>query len=322
MDQLVELPAAEGALPSATAASGRRLEGTRAGVGGTRGTGGASDTGGGRRAAAGGSGRSVALMVRRIVLGVSVPIAVIVVWETIAQMQIIPTALLPSPQAVVGAIGIWAMGGSNVFYSGLLLGDLGATLGRVLGGFALAAVVGVGIGVLIGRSRIMEEILLPTLRALGPVPPTTWIPIAIVFFGLGEQTNIALTFIGAVFPVVASSTVAVLGVDRTLLRAGRMMGYGTLNLTARIVVPAALPGIVGGLQIGLGLSWMMAVTSEMLAVHSGLGYTLWNAYNYLNYPGVFAAMVVIGLCGLATDILFRLITRPVLRWHVATGVRA
>jgi NitT/TauT family transport system permease protein len=261
-------------------------------------------------------------MVRKLVLGVSLPLAVIVVWELVVHLAIIPEALLPAPETVLGAIGGWAFGGSHLFYSGQLLADLTSTLIRVIGGFLLAAVVGVAVGTLIGRSRLFEELLLPTLRALGPVPPTTWIPIAIVFFGLGEQTNIVLTFIGAVFPVLASTTVAVLGVDRALLRAGRMMGFGTMKLTLRVVLPAALPGVVGGLQIGLGLSWMMAVTSEMLAVHSGLGYTLWNAYNYLDYPGVFAAMIVIGLSGLATDVILRTAVRPVLRWHADTGVRA
>jgi NitT/TauT family transport system permease protein len=261
-------------------------------------------------------------MVRKWVLGISLPIAVVAVWELVVHLRVIPEALLPAPETVLGALGSWAFGGSNLFYSGQLFTDLTSTLIRVLGGFILAALMGVAVGTLIGRSRLFEELLLPTLRALGPVPPTTWIPIAIVFFGLGEQTNIALTFIGAVFPVLASTIVAVLGVDRALLRAGRMMGFGTMKLTLRVILPAALPGIVGGLQIGLGLSWMMAVTSEMLAVHGGLGYTLWNAYNYLNYPGVFAAMAVIGLCGFGTDVILRSAARPVLRWHADTGVRA
>jgi NitT/TauT family transport system permease protein len=112
------------------------------------------------------------------------------------------------------------------------------------------------------------------------------------------------------------------GVGRDLLRAGRMMGQNRLQLIWSVVFPAALPGIVGGLRIGLGLSWMMAVTSEMLAVHSGLGYTLWNAYNYLDYPAVFAAMIITGLCGLVTDIALRAATRPTLRWHTDTGVRS
>ena len=259
---------------------------------------------------------------RRLVLGISIPVAIIVVWEVVVHLEVIPAALLPAPETVLSSLAAWAFGGSTMFFSGHLLHDLTSTLGRVLGGFAIAAVVGVALGTLIGRSRLSEELLLPTFRALGPVPPTTWIPIAIVFFGLGGQTNIVLTFIGAVFPILASTTVAVLSVDRALLRAGRMMGFGTMKLTASVILPAALPGVVGGLQIGLGLSWMMAVTSEMLAVHSGLGYTLWNAYNYLNYPGVFAAMLMIGLSGLTTDLILRTLTRPVLRWHADIGVRS
>jgi ABC-type nitrate/sulfonate/bicarbonate transport system permease component len=112
------------------------------------------------------------------------------------------------------------------------------------------------------------------------------------------------------------------GVGRDLLRAGRMMGDGRAGLIGHVVLPSAFPGIVGGLRIGLGLSWMMAVTSEMLAVHNGLGYTLWNAYNYLDYPAVFAAMIVTGICGLLTDALLLAATRPATRWHAETGVRS
>jgi NitT/TauT family transport system permease protein len=125
-----------------------------------------------------------------------------------------------------------------------------------------------------------------------------------------------------VFPIVASTAVAVSAVGRDLLRAGRMIGHSRAGVVWHVVLPAALPGIVGGLRIGLGLSWMMAVTSEMLAVHSGLGYTLWNAYNYLDYPAVFAAMIVTGLCGLATDALLLTVARPATRWHAETGVRS
>jgi NitT/TauT family transport system permease protein len=253
-----------------------------------------------------------------------VPACVIAFWQLVVSANLFPSALIPGPLTVLSTAEIW-LGTRHtpvMFYSGQMFSDIGATLVRVLVGFVLASVVGCALGTAIGVSRLVDGLLSPLLKILGPIPPITWIPVAIVIFGIGQDANFALTFVGAVFPVIAATAVAVSGVGRDLLRAGRMMGDGRAGLIGHVVLPSAFPGIVGGLRIGLGLSWMMAVTSEMLAVHNGLGYTLWNAYNYLDYPAVFAAMIVTGICGLLTDALLLAATRPATRWHAETGVRS
>ncbi len=263
--------------------------------------------------------------VRRALVGSVIPLGLLGLWQMLDVVGVFPKALVPPPSTVWSTLGSWLDGSGragNMFYAGHLSSDVSATLGRVLVGFALAGAIGVALGTAIGVSRWTEEALTPLFRILGPVPPITWIPIAIVVLGIGQKTNYFLTFLGAVFPVIASTSVTVAGVGRDLLRAGRMMGRRGIGLIATVVLPASLPGILGGLRIGLGLSWMMAVTSEMLAVHSGLGYTLWNAYNYLDYPAVFAAMIVTGLCGLVTDSAVRFASRRALRWHTDTGVRS
>jgi NitT/TauT family transport system permease protein len=260
----------------------------------------------------------------RVLLGLIVPAAVLACWQVVVSVNLFPSALIPGPVATARTAEIW-LGTRHtpvMFYSGHMFSDIGATLVRVLVGFALASAAGVALGTAIGTSRLVDGLFSPLLRILGPIPPITWIPVAIVIFGIGQDANFALTFVGAVFPVIAATAVAVSGVSRDLLRAGRMMGDGRPGLIWHVVLPSAFPGIVGGLRIGLGLSWMMAVTSEMLAVHSGLGYTLWNAYNYLDYPAVFAAMIVTGICGLLTDALLRAATAKATRWHAETGVRS
>lgn len=260
----------------------------------------------------------------RIGLGLIVPVLVLAGWQLVVAANLFPSALIPGPLTVLDTAENWlgTRQSPSMFYTGHMFSDIGATLVRVLVGFALASVIGVALGTAIGVSRLVDGLLSPLLRILGPIPPITWIPVAIVLFGIGQQANFALTFVGAVFPVIAATAVAVSGVGRDLLRAGRMMGDGRAGLIGHVVLPSAFPGIVGGLRIGLGLSWMMAVTSEMLAVHNGLGYTLWNAYNYLDYPAVFAAMIVTGICGLLTDALLLAATRPATRWHAETGVRS
>lgn len=260
----------------------------------------------------------------RIVLGLLVPAVIIGAWWFVTATGMLPSAVMPSPADTWNALLMWigVRSTPQLFYTGMLFNDLTATLGRVAFGYLLATVVGVILGIAIGVWRTADEVFTPTIRVLGPIPPVTWLPVVIVILGVGPSANLALIFIGAVFPIVASTVTAVSGVNRELLRAGRMMGQGQFGLIHHVIFPASLPGIVGGMRIGLGLSWMMAVTSEMLAVHSGLGYTLWNAYNYFNYPGVFAAMIVTGICGLATDSALQLLMRRPTRWHSETGVRA
>ena len=260
----------------------------------------------------------------RIGLGLIIPILILGLWEFVTATQLLPSAVMPGPVDVWESFLNWA-GASRtpqMFYTGMLFVDAGATLGRVALGFLTATVIGVALGIAIGVWRTADEVFTPTIRVLGPIPPVTWLPVVIVVLGVGPASNLALIVIGGAFPVIASTITAVSGVNRELLRAGRMMGRGKLSLIGHVIFPAALPGILGGMRIGLGLSWVMAVTSEMLAVHSGLGYTLWNAYNYFNYPGVFAAMIITGLCGLVTDFLLQLSMRRFTRWHVETGVRA
>jgi NitT/TauT family transport system permease protein len=260
----------------------------------------------------------------RISLGLIIPVLILGLWEFVTATQILPSAVMPGPVEVWESFLNWAgvTHTPRMFYTGMLFVDAGATLGRVACGFLMATVIGVALGIAIGVWRTADEIFTPTIRVLGPIPPVTWLPVVIVILGVGPASNLALIVIGGAFPVIASTITAVSGVNRELLRAGRMMGRGQLSLIGHVIFPAALPGILGGMRIGLGLSWVMAVTSEMLAVHSGLGYTLWNAYNYFNYSQVFAAMIITGLCGLATDFLLQLSMRRFTRWHVETGVRA
>lgn len=268
--------------------------------------------------------RRVGPRLGRICLGAIAPVLFIAAWQFVVSHDILPSAVVPGPGKVLNTFQIWlgTKKTPQMFYSHKLFSDIGATLVRVIVGFTLATVVGVLLGTAIGVWRLADNLLTPSFRVLGPIPPVTWIPVVIVIFGVGQSANLALTFIGALFPVIASTVTAVSGVNRELLRAGRMMGQSQLGLIRHVILPAALPAVVGGLRIGLGLSWMMAVTSEMLAVHSGLGYTLWNAYNYFDYPGVFAAMIVTGLCGLLSDIILQLAMRKPTQWHTETGVRS
>jgi NitT/TauT family transport system permease protein len=192
---------------------------------------------------------------------------------------------------------------------------------RVFGGFALASALGILAGVAIGWSRVFEKTLEPTLQMLRPIPPVSWIPLAIIWFGIANKPAIFLVFLGAFFPVLMNTIHGVKTVDHNLVRAGAMMGATGRQLLTGIVFPAALPSIFSGLRIAIGSAWMLTVTAEMVAVKSGLGYVLWDSYYFLRYDLVLAAMISIGLLGYLSDLGLKAIMARVLHWQSATTVQ-
>jgi NitT/TauT family transport system permease protein len=192
---------------------------------------------------------------------------------------------------------------------------------RVFGGFALASALGILAGVAIGWSRVFEKTLEPTLQMLRPIPPVSWIPLAIIWFGIADKPAIFLVFLGAFFPVLMNTIHGVKTVDHNLVRAGAMMGATGRQLLTGIVFPAALPSIFSGLRIAIGSAWMLTVTAEMVAVKSGLGYVLWDSYYFLRYDLVLAAMISIGLLGYLSDLGLKAIMARVLHWQTATTVQ-
>jgi len=252
-----------------------------------------------------------------------VPALLIAGWEAFARSGMLPPALLPAPSAVLHALGDWVFGFDETTqtYSGHWLRDAFASAFRVFGGFALASLLGILAGVAIGWSRLFEKTLEPTLQMLRPIPPVSWIPLAIIWFGIADKPAIFLVFLGAFFPVLMNSIHGVKTVDHNLVRAGAMMGANGRQMLTDIVLPAALPSIFAGLRIAVGSAWMLTVTAEMVAVKSGLGYVLWDSYYFLRYDIVLAAMISIGLLGYLSDLGLKAIMARTLRWQQTTTVQ-
>ncbi|MGJ7538505.1 MULTISPECIES: ABC transporter permease [unclassified Variovorax] len=253
-----------------------------------------------------------------------VPVLVLVGWELFSRSGILPRALLPAPSQVLVAWADWvfATDGNTQSYSGRWIFDTLASASRVFAGFALATLLGVGIGMAIGWSHTVEKLIEPLLQVLRPVPPVSWIPLAIIWFGIADKPAIFLVFLGSFFPVLLSTIHGVKTCDRNLLRAGAMAGGSPRKLLGHIVFPAALPSIFSGLRIAIGSAWMLTVTAEMVAVKSGVGYVLWDSYYFLRYDLVIAAMVSIGLLGFLSDLAIKLIAARVLRWQRGSTLQA
>lgn len=247
---------------------------------------------------------------------VLVPAAVILIWQYVPLALHTRSSVFPNFAAVMRGWGTWVFGTKSTTnaFSGTWLDSLATSLSRVLEGFGLGTACALVAGLAFGYFRIAARMFDPTIQLLRPIPLTAWVPVSIVWFGIDRTTALFLIGLGTFFPVYLGTSNAVRLVDRVFVRAGEMMGCGRFSLLARVVLPAAFPTILTSIRLGLGFAWLMVVLAEELAVTSGLGYSLWDAYNFTNTTVVIAAMLSIGLAGFCSDVLFRIITAPLVRW--------
>jgi NitT/TauT family transport system permease protein len=219
------------------------------------------------------------------------------------------TRVLPSPLQV-------ERGMLELFHKNVLWQDIGSSLGRVAIGFGAATVLGIPLGLILGWYPAANQVVNPVMQILRPISPIAWIPVAIIFFGVGNNAAVFLIFLGAFFPIVVACVNGVSNVPSFYRRAGRNFGLAPAQLLTRVIFPAALPQIIVGLRLALGIAWLVVVAAEMVAVDSGLGYLVIDSRNSgKRYDLVVAAMIMIGVIGLALDLGFRrLETIKSIRW--------
>lgn len=215
---------------------------------------------------------------------------------------------LPSPLEVLDAF--------FTFFSGEALGHIQASTIRVLCGFGIAAVLGVGLGILIGWFRVIEDLVFLPLEILRPIPAVAWIPLAILMLPNSEAGMIYITFIGAFFPILISTIRGVEGSDILLLRVGQCLGAKQWHIFKDIVIPGALPNIASGLVIGMGNSWFCLVTAEILAGRFGVGYFTWESYVVSKYPPIVMGMLLIGFLGAFSTFFLDRVLRRLMPWRV------
>jgi len=204
---------------------------------------------------------------------------------------------------------------SELFRQGVLLKNVVASVFRVAWGFAIATCVGVPLGVLLGRVAVLHELVNPNIQLLRPISPIAWLPIATLLFGQvrwfdpSDLSAIFLIFLSSFFTITTAAASAVGAIDRKYLRSAANFGVTGFALVRRVLLPAALPQVLTGLRLALGVAWVVVVAAEMLGVQSGLGFQVNDARNNLRYDLVVAAMVVIGFIGLGLDAGMRALER-------------
>ncbi|RYX94289.1 MAG: ABC transporter permease [Comamonadaceae bacterium] len=255
---------------------------------------------------------------KQLILGAIVPVTVLVFWQFAASRPDM-AGIVPTPLAVLAGWKDWMFGAGGMGlnpYSGTWLSNVQYSGMRVLQGFAMAALLGVPLGLVIGWSKLGSQLFDPTIQGLRPIPITAWLPFSIALFGIRDMGSIFLIFLGGFYAIVVNTTQGARDVERNLMRAATMMGATKSQLLRRVVFPSAMPSIFTGLRIGLGISWTAVIVSEMVAVKSGLGYVLWDAYYVGRMDIVLADMVSIGVMGYLSDRLIVLLEQRVLRWRI------
>jgi NitT/TauT family transport system permease protein len=233
---------------------------------------------------------------------------VVAVWWSVVVYNESP--IFPTPwQVVTGTL--------ELARDGTLWEHIGSSLYRVGIGFGLAMLVGIPLGLWMGWVGAAYRTFNPIFQMLRPISPIAWIPLAILWFGVGDLSPIFLIFISSVFPLIVQTTSGVHTIDRRYLRAAANFGVSRRLLFRRVVIPAVLPEIIIGMRIGIGVAWLVVVAAEMIALRSGLGYLIMDSRNAGNrYDLVIASMIIIGLIGLMLDGITRLLERlKTVRWR-------
>src|SRR5438128_3674942 len=217
-------------------------------------------------------------------------------------------ANVPTPARVVNdAMALFATRGFWV--------HIAASLERIYLGFAIATVLGVGLGLLIGWFRVAEDLLFPPIELLRPIPAVAWVPISIMLWPTERASIVFITGLGAFFPIVLNTIHGVEGIDRGLVRAAMSLGAGRASIFREVVIPGALPNIVTGLSVGMGVSWICLISAEMISGQYGVGYFTWVAYGIVKYSSIIVGMLTIGVLGMISSTLIRLAGAWLMPWR-------
>jgi len=228
------------------------------------------------------------------------PVIIIVIWYiATVPLHLVETYIMPNPYMVVDA-------GYELIISGQLLQDTISTLTNVFCGLILGTVVGVSLGVLLGWSKTLEDMSSVVVGVLRPIPPVAWIPFSILWFGIGLLQASILIFIGCVFPILIYTIDGVKRTDKVLIEAGNTLGTNNFQTITKIVFPSALPTIITGTKVGVGIALMCTVSAEMVSSGgTGLGHLILTASQVFNTGAVVIGMATIGVIGICFDLLFR-----------------
>lgn len=243
-----------------------------------------------------------------ILLGSILPIILVLAWELLSRQGVFPAYQLPAPTTIVATIREMAQ-------DGILWGHIGITTYRVFAGFLIGAVAAVILGSLVGFYKKAEQLFDPMIQAFRSIPSLAWVPLFILWMGIGEPSKVTMIAVGVFFPVYLNIVSGIIGIDRKLIEVGKIYGLNTFQLIGRVVLPASLPSFLVGLRSGLGLGWMFVVAAELMGASQGLGYLLVLGQNTLSPETIIASIILFAVIGKLSDWILKIIESRALHWQ-------
>ena len=247
-----------------------------------------------------------------LLLGLASIFGGLIVWTAIVQSGLLSSRLVPSPFDLLDQAVSLLSGG---YTSTTLYAHVAASLARTLVGFTIAVVLGVPLGLLIGRSKVLEALVYPWFAFLRPIPAIAFVPLVILWFGIGEFSKISVIFFTSFLYITVNTMAAVKGVPEQLLRAGSSLGAKHRKLFLYVTLPAALPQILTGIRIGSAISWTLVVAAELVAAQVGLGYMIMDAATFFRVKDVYVGLIAIGIIGFLLESTIALVEQKVVHWH-------
>lgn len=244
--------------------------------------------------------------------GSVVPIFLLVAWQILSMVGVLERHLMPAPTLVLEKI-------VSMGVDGTLWGHMGVTLLRILIGFSIGVGFAIVIGSIVGYLKKAEHMMDPLIQGFRAIPSLAWVPLFILWMGIGESSKITLIAVGVFFPVYLNIVAGIQGVDRKLIEVGKIYNFTPLQLVRKVILPASLPSFFTGIRSGLGLGWMFVVAAELMGASKGIGYLLVVGQNTYSPDLVLASIVLIAILGKLTDSAIKIIEAKALHWQDSFG---
>lgn len=248
---------------------------------------------------------------RATAIGIASLIAFLLVWHLLTTYRVVffvRFTNVPSPLAVYASF-------TKAIHDPKFLMHILLSCRRILMGFSLAALVGVPLGLIMGRFKLIHEIIFPVAEVLRPIPAIAWVPMAIMLWPTNEQSIVYITFLGSFFPILVNTLHGMSLVDPVLVRAAQCLGARERSIFREVYFPASLPHIFTGLTVGMGVAWVSLIAAEMISGQYGIGYFTWEAYSLVQYADIALGMIAIGVLGLGSSLLIRGAGQVVMPWR-------
>jgi sulfonate transport system permease protein len=245
---------------------------------------------------------------RRRISSFVLPGLILAGWEGAIRLGLFPAHALPAPSTVLQTLSLEAR-------SGELWAHVTASTWRVLAGFTIGSIIAVALGTAVGLSTRMESFLDPTLQAIRSIPTLGWVPLLLLWMGIGEAPKLTLIAVGAFFPTYVATTSGIRGVDRKLVEVGNVYSLSGVALARRIILPGALPSILVGLRTGMGVAWLFVVAAELIAASRGVGFMLTDGRENSRADLILGAILLLALLGKLSDGILKWLERRLLYWR-------